>query len=503
MAFAIILQPTAPTLAASIMAVMPSNTAGLGSLVFDFEAEERTSCTRDAVPPARSKEQLTHDKEKLKHFSSPDSAYSTKLLRDVRYFVNQERDPDAILLATKLSAVGYSVNVRTALGGGTSCFRNLRHEFLTVRGHGDFEGVEFIVEPRFREHFSISHPTEEYSELLSHAPDVFVGVGARLVPIVQTLCGAMADSFERKGLTLPPWRRTQAMLSKWLPNRARDVSFGRGSAPPHRPAATAPPSHQHAPGAAPPPLPPPAVAAAAGPFGRISDPLFTRVGTNSSISSHLVNAGPQLQPQADDGRGGGVAAAAAAARHGPPDRGVDAWACETYGFIPFGGAGGCSSDTEGPSPPAAGVAAGAADGPVGPSGRDGAPAPVAAGAAATTGACAGVRRGAGQSSLLASHLQHPELAAAGALSAAAAAAHQPNPHHQHNPGVLQTRPPVHWGEPPIHRVRMGFHVAPPPPSPSPPLVSEQQLQGPAAQAQTQGQGQWEPVPERPATQSRR
>ncbi len=46
------------------------------------------------------------------------------------------------------------------------------------------------------------------------------------------LCDAMADSFEAQGLTLPPWRRTSAMLSKWLPARVRTTNFSRASAPP-------------------------------------------------------------------------------------------------------------------------------------------------------------------------------------------------------------------------------------------------------------------------------
>ena len=82
-----------------------------------------------------------------------------QLLRDVRTFLHEEREPDVVLLATKLSSVGYSVAVRTALGGGAACFRNLRNEFLAVRGRGDYEGVEFLVEPRFRDHFLIPHPT--------------------------------------------------------------------------------------------------------------------------------------------------------------------------------------------------------------------------------------------------------------------------------------------------------------------------------------------------------
>ncbi|KAG2441490.1 hypothetical protein HXX76_003112 [Chlamydomonas incerta] len=211
----------------------------LGSLVFDFEVASSvdTRVSFGGQPSALSGqlhqlfEHLAREKEKLQFIATPASLFEGKLLRDVRYFLKEESDTDVILLATKLSAVGYSVNVRTALGGGgtAGCFRNLRHEFLTVRGRGvGEEAAEFIVEPRFREHFFIPHPTDEYTEMLAAAPDVFVGTSARLVPIVQLLCALMASSFERQGLTLPPWRRTGSMLSKWLPNRSRDTPAGGG-----------------------------------------------------------------------------------------------------------------------------------------------------------------------------------------------------------------------------------------------------------------------------------
>ncbi|PNW71197.1 hypothetical protein CHLRE_16g693819v5 [Chlamydomonas reinhardtii] len=238
----------------------------LGSLVFDFEVagsvDTRVSFGGQTAASALHPllEHLAREKEKLQFIATPASLFEGKLLRDVRYFLKEESDTDVILLATKLSAVGYSVNVRTALGGGgtAGCFRNLRHEFLTVRGRGvGEEAAEFIVEPRFREHFYIPHPTDEYTEMLAAAPDVFVGTSARLVPIVQLLCALMASSFERQGLTLPPWRRTGSMLSKWLPNRSRDTPaggggpFARASAPPaahvreeQKPRAQVPPQPQ-------------------------------------------------------------------------------------------------------------------------------------------------------------------------------------------------------------------------------------------------------------------
>ena len=99
--------------------------------------------------------------------------------------------------------------------------RSLRHSFLVVRGRGEYEGMEFIVEPALRAHFTIPHPSPDYEQMLARAPDVFVGGSCRLAPLVQLLCALMADSFERQGLALPPWRKEAAMLSKWLPAAAR------------------------------------------------------------------------------------------------------------------------------------------------------------------------------------------------------------------------------------------------------------------------------------------
>ncbi|KXZ50390.1 hypothetical protein GPECTOR_16g563 [Gonium pectorale] len=465
--------------------------ANLGSLVFDFEVdrEERSSTRgRDrpgAGPLARPESQLAADKEKLKYFSAPAGAFAAKLLRDVRYFLNEECDPDVILLATKLSAVGYNVNVRTALGGGPSCFRNLRHEFLAVRGRGDYEGVEFIVEPRFREAFSIPHPTAEYAELLAAAPDVFVGPSARLVPIVQTLCSLMAASFEAQGLTLPPWRRTQSMLSKWLPNRSRDTSFARASAPPHED-----PDHRlapmHMPGtrptvAAPQPLPPapPAAAGTAAPtaayhhdhspFLRISDPLLAGTQPPTPPSSTAAPAAAARQPAHGGAVVGSYSRRSSSVRRDDSDYGHALGL--PGGFIPFGGAGGCSSDTEGPSPPAPGVYARA-------------PAPFllplpeatqgpaeGAGAGGGAAASASARRPAGHGSLLASRLLHQQLHGGGGGAGGPSAA----------PPAIQTRPPSHWSEAPIHTVRMGFNVA----------RAHQQQQIPATGAQSEADGEAE------------
>ncbi|GIL96080.1 hypothetical protein Vretimale_1966 [Volvox reticuliferus] len=285
----------------------------------------------------------------------------------------------------------------------------------------------------------------------------------------------MADSFECKALTLPPWRRTQSMLSKWLPNRMRDVSFSRASAPPYRAADY---DHNALPGA-------PSESAAAGSsdatstFLRISDPLFGRVGQHRQY------------PQASS-------CCAAVQQQSTEPR--DEWTYATTGFIPFGGAGGCSSDTEGPSPPSGAsetVAPGAVTGAHVGLSRLRCTTSAASGGGAAVPAVAGawpsVRRGGGQSSLLASHFQQQP-----APGAAAAEGEDPHPDHRHQHPyrhqgrVLETRPPLYWGEAPIHRIRMGFEVSAP---------KQDQCGLPQAQGRdedTEARQQQEAVPEAPA-----
>ena len=81
------------------------------------------------------------------------AAPPSQLLRDVRFLLRslrreEEGDIDAVVLASRLSGVGYRVHMRSALGGGAGveCFTNLRNEFLVVQGEGG--SPDLIVEVR-------------------------------------------------------------------------------------------------------------------------------------------------------------------------------------------------------------------------------------------------------------------------------------------------------------------------------------------------------------------
>lgn len=147
-----------------------------------------------------------------------------QLQRDVKYAkhvtireANADEEPlDMAVLAVKLSNMGYRVHLRAALGGGTgtACFHNLRHEFLVVSGDGPAEGIDFIVEPNFREHFEIPQITDRYAGLLEAIPSELVATEDQLTALVNLLCSEMSLAFERCGLSLPPWRQSKSLLSK-------------------------------------------------------------------------------------------------------------------------------------------------------------------------------------------------------------------------------------------------------------------------------------------------
>lgn len=101
--------------------------------------------------------------------------------------IAEEGTLDAVVLATKLAKVGYSVRIRRAVGGGMDCFKNLRHEFCYVAGQSDLSGVEYIVDPSFAENFVVSKPSFEYREVIKLIPREFVGTSETLIPLVELL----------------------------------------------------------------------------------------------------------------------------------------------------------------------------------------------------------------------------------------------------------------------------------------------------------------------------
>ncbi|EFJ49898.1 hypothetical protein VOLCADRAFT_89363 [Volvox carteri f. nagariensis] len=178
------------------------------------ETVGRAHLTRQALSPEKLSV-LGRICERLHHLVSPVNDYGLEILEAASKAI-QQHGSETHSLAAAMVKSGFEATIRSArseTSRGEQVSMSLRHAFILVRGTGEFRGMEFIVEPSLRQHFSIPHPSPEYDYVLSRTPDVFVGGSCRLVPVVQLLCALMADSFQRQGLPLPPWRTETAMMS--------------------------------------------------------------------------------------------------------------------------------------------------------------------------------------------------------------------------------------------------------------------------------------------------
>ena len=82
-----------------------------------------------------------------------------------------------------------------------------------------------VVDPCFKEQFEIAHVTPRYDCVLSEVPATFVGTEEQIIAVVQIMSKEISRAFQQAGATLPPWRHTASMLSKWQPRKSEDLSF--------------------------------------------------------------------------------------------------------------------------------------------------------------------------------------------------------------------------------------------------------------------------------------
>ena len=212
------------------------------SLLFDMEDAEDTP-VQDALGGPAEGEVVTRLHALLDPWT--DQEYMLKLHVKIAADEAAKRGEEHLTvaeLADTLRKLGYSVKIRTALGGGWggACLRNLRHSFLAVTLTSPNAAppatttttstttTTVLVDPRFREQFEIAHATPRYARILTEVPPELVTPTDRLSKAVELLCTEMAIAFAATGTPVPPWRQTAAMLSKWQPRRSEEVDVSRG-----------------------------------------------------------------------------------------------------------------------------------------------------------------------------------------------------------------------------------------------------------------------------------
>ena len=78
------------------------------------------------------------------------------------------------------------------------------------------EGERLIIDIDFRSEFEIARSTGTFKAILQFLPYIFVGKSDRLRQIVTVVSEAAKQSLKKKGMPVPPWRKSEYMLAKWL-----------------------------------------------------------------------------------------------------------------------------------------------------------------------------------------------------------------------------------------------------------------------------------------------
>lgn len=201
------------------------------SLQFNLEIEE------DAAPPPQPSEtdiqRVSENQKLLRSLLRPRTPFEQQLKGAVRVARKAAADRGCQLdcndLAATLQTLGFSVHIRSSLGGGphADCMENLSHEFLIVDvpwNRSSSASSRVYVDVEFRSQFEVAQSTPAYLQTLEAVDAEFVGTEEALRAVVTLVCEEMTRAFEAHGTTPPPWRRSTSMLSKWCPKRSEDRS---------------------------------------------------------------------------------------------------------------------------------------------------------------------------------------------------------------------------------------------------------------------------------------
>eukprot|EP00899_Mesostigma_viride_P024545 jgi/Mesvir1/5275/Mv15385-RA.1 len=174
--------------------------------------------------PIVSEEEVHRESEPLSRLMELRGKWETQITEDVQSFLKGSERASLGDVAKNLESLGLYENVNvithvpvipTTSGTGAVSTTPLAHNsFILVTPRDAREPL--VVDPFFREKFTIARATPVYNTLVNEAvPTVAVGSLNKIRAIVCILSEKMARSFAKMGLELPPWRRLQAALSAW------------------------------------------------------------------------------------------------------------------------------------------------------------------------------------------------------------------------------------------------------------------------------------------------
>ncbi|KAK7278381.1 hypothetical protein RJT34_23409 [Clitoria ternatea] len=157
------------------------------------------------------------------------SVAERNLLADISKIVDKnskvyKRKDDLTKIVTEsLSSLGYDSSICKSKWDKALSYPAGEYEYIDVV----VEGERVIIDIDFRSEFDIARSTGTYKAILQSLPYIFVGKSDRLCQIVAAVSEAAKQSLKKKGMHVPPWRKAEYMLAKWLSS-----SCTRENAPP-------------------------------------------------------------------------------------------------------------------------------------------------------------------------------------------------------------------------------------------------------------------------------
>lgn len=124
-----------------------------------------------------------------------------------------KRKDDLIkIVAEGLSSLGYDSSICKSKWEKTCSSPAGEYQFIDAI----VEGETLIIDIDFRSEFEIARSTGNYKAILQSLPYIFVGKQDRLKQIVSVVSEAAKQSLKKKGMHVPPWRKRDYMLAKWI-----------------------------------------------------------------------------------------------------------------------------------------------------------------------------------------------------------------------------------------------------------------------------------------------
>ncbi|CAL0316687.1 unnamed protein product [Lupinus luteus] len=116
------------------------------------------------------------------------------------------------IVTESLSSFGYDSSICKSKWDKTLTYPAGEYEYIDVI----VEGERLIIDIDFRSEFEIARSTGTYKAILQSLPYIFVGKADRLCQIVAVVSEAAKQSLKKKGMHVPPWRKAEYMMAKWL-----------------------------------------------------------------------------------------------------------------------------------------------------------------------------------------------------------------------------------------------------------------------------------------------